>query len=418
MSVTANTSTTLGFWEKSWFVAAVTVGLALLLTAWSAYVAFRSHAVDFYAYYLAASGFRQGLDMYTLPTSGWDLLARNLRVPDYAPPYRYPPLLAVGVMPLLALPPRWAAFVWITLSAGAAMGATALLASGEGSRRLLLAWGVLALFTPVLTTLYAGQANTFVLLTVALALWAFKRERPTAAGLALALGAMIKVMPVVLIAYFAWRRQWRVVLGAAAGLAALSLLSIAVVGPATFVSYVLHAVIQADPQIAAAYPPNQSLIGFFSRLLTAHPWGGSWADNPSLAWTLGRAAGLLALAATFALCRPGRPIRERVDVEVGLMVIATHLLPSVSWYHHLALLLVPTMVLLWRGLDGGGRRDWRVWWVVVCLALLDVQGLFWHQLAGWTLLLSLGTYAMLLLWAALAWQQERGAASRRDRVTA
>jgi hypothetical protein len=100
------------------------------------------------------------------------------------------------------------------------------------------------------------------------------------------------------------------------------------------------------------------------------------------------------------------------------MVIATHLLPSVSWYHHLALLLVPTMVLLWRGLDGGGRRDWRVWWVVVCLALLDVQGLFWHQLAGWTLLLSLGTYAMLFLWAALAWQQERGVTCQCDRVTA
>jgi hypothetical protein len=424
MSLTASSDQRAGFWEKAWFVTAATVGLALLLTAWSAYVAFRSHAVDFYAYYLAASGFRQGLDMYTLPTSGWELLARTLRVPDYAPPYRYPPLLAVGVMPLLSLPPRWAAFVWITLSAGAAMGATALLASalrparpGEESRRLLLAWGLLALFTPVLTTLYAGQANTFVLLTVALTLWAFKRERPAAAGLALALGTMIKVMPAVLIVYFAWRRQWRVVLGAVIGLAALSLLSIVVVGPATFLSYITHAVVQADPQVAGAYPPNQSLIGFFSRLLTAHAWGGSWADNPGLAWTLGRAVGLLVLALTFVLCRPGRPIRERVDVEVGLMVIATHLFPSVSWYHHLALLLVPTMVLLWRGLNGGGWRDWRVLWGVVCLVLLDVQGLFWHQLAGWTLLLSLGTYAMLLLWAALAWLQERGTTSRRERVT-
>ncbi len=403
------TNETRRLWERTWFVAATTVGLALILAVAAAYLAFRSQLVDFYVYYIAAAGFRHGVDVYTMPNTDWNALASSLSVPAHAFPYRYPPLTAMMAMPLLALPPRWAGFVWSLGSIAAAMAGMALLASAVRSRttRLPLAWALLVLFVPLMTNLYAGQVNTWMLFAVALALWAFTRERPLAAGLALALGAMIKVMPAALIVYFAWRRQWRVVIGAAIGLAALGLLSMAVVGPGEVWSYVRQAALVGNPQTPTPYPPNQSLNGFFSRLLTANEWGGSPADNPSLAMNLARGLGLVLLAATFGLCRPGRPLRGRVVIEVGMVVIAMELLAALAFYHLLTLMLIPIWALLQRGLDGGGRRDPRVWWAAASVVLIDVQGLLWHQLVGWTMLLSLGTYAMLLLWGVSAWEQER-----------
>lgn len=396
------------FWEKRWFLAATTVGLALILAAAAAYLAFGNKLVDFYVYYIAAAGFRRGIDVYTLSNPDWNALASSLSVPPYAFPYRYPPLTAIMAMPLLALPPRWAGFAWSLGSSAAALAGMALLASALTTQkaRLPLAWALLALFTPLMTTLYAGQVNTWMLFAVALALWAFKRERPLEAGLALSLGTMIKVMPAALIVYFAWRRQWRVVIGAAIGLAALGLLSMAVVGPGEVFSYVRQAALVGDPRIPTPYPANQSLNGFFSRLLTANEWGGSLADDPALAMNLARGLGLIVLAATFGLCRPGRPIRGRVEIEVGMVIIAMELLAALAFYHLLTLMLIPTWALLQRGLDGGGWRDPRVWWVALSLVLIDVQGLLWHRLVGWTWLLSLGTYAMVLLWGVSAWEQE------------
>ena len=387
------------------FVIIAGVSLMLFYVAWAFYVTWSDKLIDFYVYYIAAAGFQQGLDVYALTNSGWEQLAKTLNVPCYAFPYRYPPLLAVMVMPLLSLPPRLAGFVWTLISATMAMSAGALLALAwpGDTKRLTVAWVLMGLFVPILTTLYAGQANILVLFAVAFAIWFFTKERPVEAGLFLALGIMWKPMPALLLAYFLWRREWRVVAGALVGLICLSLACMPFAGRESLVSYAMHMFSLADAgAVTANSPPNQSLIALFSRLLTCLPWGEESVDIVALAWMLGRGLGLGMVVASFLICRPRRPSQLRFLEEVSLIIVITHLLASMTWYHHLAILFVPLFTILSIGLDCR-RRRWWLWVAMISLVLIDVQGLLWHSLTSQPLLLSLGTYAMVIMWVLLAW---------------
>ena len=382
------------------------VGIAILVAmARAVYQVLTSNLEDFYLYYLAASAFRSKMDVYSMHSwEHWQPLADALRVPTYAPPYRYPPLLAVLIMPLLALPPRAAGFVWTVVNTMAALGAVAVLAVilPGGRKRLPWMWLIAVLFVPVLSTLVSGQVNALVLLSIAVALWAVQRNRQLLGGLALSIGVMVKLMPLTLVAYFLWRRQWRVVAGAIAGTAILALICIPFVGWDAMLSYGQHMVMKADPHLLQANPQNQSLVGFFSRILTAYPWGASWADNPPLAWALGRGFGLLLLGATFLLCWPARRIGSLLLEETSLVIIATLLYPSICWYHYLMLLLIPLFTLLWSNPDDPRRRI-RIWVAIACLLAINLYGILWLMLLKQPLLLSLATYAALVLWGTLAW---------------
>src|SRR5919108_4061569 len=68
--------------------------------------------IDFSAYYLAARALRAGMDPYDPQVLAQ--LASSAGVSAYTP-YIYPPLLAVIVMPLAALPYQSAAAIWLTL---------------------------------------------------------------------------------------------------------------------------------------------------------------------------------------------------------------------------------------------------------------------------------------------------------------
>lgn len=378
----------------------------LILMSRMIYETLTSNLEDFYLYYLAASGFRQNLNIYDMVQwDHWEPLARSLSVPTYAPPYRYPPLLAVMIMPLLSLPPRQAGFVWTVFNGIAIIGAVTLLAAiiPGGLKRRPWMWVIAAIFIPVLSTLYAGQVNALVFLSIALALWAFKREKPLGAGLALSLGVMLKLMPLTLVAYFLWRRQWRVVGGAIIGIIFLSLACVPFVGWDTLSSFGQHMISNADPQILQSNPLNQSLLGFFGRLLTSYSWGTAWGNNPSLAWTLGRGLGLVIFIATFLLCWPGRPLQDFLLEEVSLVIIATLLFPSIAWYHFQILLLIPIFTLFWNRPESPYRRK-LAWIAIGCLVMINLQGILWPVLLKQVLLLSLATYAMLILWGTLAWE--------------
>ncbi|MCS7287392.1 MAG: hypothetical protein NZ653_09690 [Anaerolineae bacterium] len=79
-------------------------------------------------------------------------------------------------------------------------------------------------------------------------------------------------------------------------------------------------------------------------------------------------------------------------------MVTTHLIAPVSWFHHMALAFVALLVA-WQFASG-----WERVFILLAYALMNLQGLFWHQLVGYTLLLSLGTYGLLILWGVLAWQ--------------
>lgn len=383
--------------------------LAFLIVqiGWATAVVMANKGMDFYLYYLAANALRQRQDIYTLDAADWQHLAAKAGVPHYVTPYRYPPLAAVLVQPLTIFPPRHAFAAWSALNALALLAAALLLSQMVTSRWVdSLIFIGLAGYVPALTTIYAGQVNLFVLLAVVAYLYAFVRGHAIGAGLALAAGIMLKPIPATLGAHAFWRRHPRIVMALLIGLVLLALLTVPVIGIEPYKAYVynsLHLAGLAQMGAPGTYPPNQGLSGFFGRLLTHHPYGGALADDPALARTLTLAVSFALITATVVLCWPHQPLRELFCLEVGLVIVATHLVAPTSWYHHMALAFV-ALAAAWQAAPATRPFSWVREIIIAAYVLINLQGLLWHQLTGQTTLLSLGTYGLLILWGLLAWQ--------------
>ena len=89
-------------------------------------------------------------------------------------------------------------------------------------------------FAPAVQTLIIGQINFLVLLPLALIPELSRRGHERWVGVMIALAAMLKFTPAILILYLVLRRRWQAAIAAVVALAALALLSIAAVGPGVF----------------------------------------------------------------------------------------------------------------------------------------------------------------------------------------
>ncbi|MGH7243106.1 MAG: glycosyltransferase family 87 protein [Phycisphaerales bacterium] len=221
-----------------------------------------SRRTDVGVYFRAAWAIRAGIDPYVVrDTNDWS--------------YLYPPPLAILSIPFAEapvagdvsiatqsgglfqseVPPnnngmRYLAgvIVWYLLGVAALFVACHWLAQAirlsssdpeiRSMPRFCRRWWQDRLFPAVLccvaigSTLVRGQVNTFVLLCIAgMVLWATKR-RFFGAGMWVAAAMAIKVFPAFLLLYAIVRRDWKMILGAAAGTALLLfVLPAAVVGP-------------------------------------------------------------------------------------------------------------------------------------------------------------------------------------------
>jgi hypothetical protein len=403
--------------QARWLRWVLVAALVILYTGWIGYVVSRDKPLDFYVYYLAAGAFLRGENAYEISDPAWDDLAAAMGVTNYTRPYRYPPLTAELAVPLTFLPPPVAAALWLALSAVAAVAAAWWLALAlDTPYRWALALGGLLCFVPPLTTLHAGQVNLLLLASLALALWAFARQKPAWLGVALALGTGLKVIPLALIGYLLWRGQWRALLAAVLAVTLLTLIAGPLVGWDGLVSYGRKAVLLGEPGRLFAQPTNQTFSGFFARLLTDHAAGPAVADKPALAQTLTRVAALGLVLATVAICWPIGDRRGEFRLEFALILTALQLIPPFTWYHQLALLLIPFVVLASEALDARSLR-----WMLIPLALgyvlTDLHGLLWHYLEGLTLLQSTPFYSMLMLCGMLAWliaRERRAGPARRS----
>jgi hypothetical protein len=384
-----------------WLRWLLVAALLVLYAGWIGYVMIRDKPCDFYLYYLAAYGFTHGADVYG--SVNWERLAREVGITYYAPPYRYPPLTAELVWPLLLFPPRWAALVWLIASALAfAVSAWLLGRSSRSPFGMALALGLLLFFVPPLTTLHAGQVNGFLLLALALALYAFARERPHWVGAGVAIGTLLKLVPVAHLAYLGWRRQWRAMLAGVIVVVLLLGSAVPLVGWSGFASYARNFFALGSAGILMPTGSSQSISSFFARLLL--PGEGRWylADAPQLARWLGTIVSVLLVLATVALCWPRGDPARLFALEFALVTTAISMLTPYVWYHQLAVLLIPFFVLAERALAQPRLR-----WILVPLAIgylaSDVHGLAWHRLEFCPLLASMPFYTTLMLWGLLAW---------------
>jgi hypothetical protein len=203
---------------------------------------------------------------------------------------------------------------------------------------------VVLLFVPTAYSFYVGQVNAFVLLLLALCYHFLERRSEFAAGICLGIAILLKVAPVVLVFYLIYRRSVSAVLATATMLVTAFLLTT----PASihylpiYLSSVLPTLMRPQP-----HPVNQSLNGFFSRLLVSSPYSVPLHQSPELARYLSAGTSLLLLGFVVVVMlrqRARTDPRIRNPAFFGLAITASAIASPLAW-ESLYILLAFSIVL-------------------------------------------------------------------------
>jgi hypothetical protein len=252
-------------------------------------------------------------------------------------------------------------------------------------------------------TMAFGQIDLALLLILTLALWALRGGRAGVAGALVALGALFKIYPVLLLGFFVAKRQWRALAGFMVGMIVFNSISITVMGWEMHREYLLDVL----PNIGGttSWVENQTIGGFLARLVDTQTEAGVLA-NRSIA-LLANAISLVVIAAACVLAlRPAQRDTTTFALHYSLFLLVMVLAVPAAWMHYETLLFVPFAVLLlhWRNRAVPLAR-------VVALAIsfgLIVYGNQWSYYTGTVmgmltiLALSSKFYGMLLLGGVLA----------------
>jgi hypothetical protein len=323
-------------------VTAVTAGAALLVLIDFILAPVTGHFSgsfdDFGPILAAGHAANAGADPYAAFLANWRTnMAANLG-------FDYLPIVATLARPLAALPHQVAMTLWLwwILGCTAAAGIiTARTALPSGWPRTAIGFSVGILFAPALYNLWHGQMNEVVLLSLAVAFWAWVRGDEVTCGLALGVGGVAKLAPAALLLLLLARRWWRgTAAGAGVGVVALvaGALSLGMQRSVEWVTQVLPALQRAD-----GWYFNQSLGGLVSRLVDH-----SVAQvQPTLPWlqlvvTATSAACLLCAA---AVVRVGNAGTDRRALEFSAGIVAMVLAGSVAWWDDYSSLLIPLLVI-------------------------------------------------------------------------
>jgi hypothetical protein len=206
----------------------------------------------------------------------------------------------------------------------------------------------------VLNTLRLGQPYILVSLSCILGYCAYLERRPLLAGICFGLFTPIKYFPIVILVYFAFRKEWKIVLGGAIAIAVVSAVSISVLGwklHEDYLSSVLgnHLVAKLDMQdpFTASY---QSFDSLFRRLFIFDA-----ALNPRPLWAFPRlsSVGLIVTKVSILLATittlvelARRGAASTTWLSIGILGICTLLLAPATATYHFVLLWLPVGLLV------------------------------------------------------------------------
>jgi hypothetical protein len=340
------------------------VGLTAWLLVRAVVPALSRVDTDFPNYLVSAKLVAEGRDVGQLYDDAW---FREQAVRYGLPPRGkfgpFPPPTALLLVPLSTLQPLTALRVLTGISVLCLLWSIGLLARTLSWSRLDAAVFVLLSGQAIVSDLRFGQPYILVSALCLLGYSACRQGRPWLGGLAFGLFVPIKYYPVTLLAYYAWRRQWRVVLGGAVAIAAVTALSIGALGwplHETFLRSVLGSHLAADlsgqDPFAASF---QSFDTLFRRLfvpnpdLNPHPLlAASYLQVPSLIVTKAVLA-LLAGMALVKLARRDATAAAAPSIAV-LGILALLIAPATATYHFI-LLWLPVGLLVDYFLREGAR---------------------------------------------------------------
>jgi alpha-1,2-mannosyltransferase len=286
--------------------------------------------------------------------------------------YPNPPIMALLLEPIAALPPLAGSLLWFYLKIGMAVAALLWafhMIETPDEPFPLWAKGLIILLSlrPIMGDLLHGNVNIFILFLVIGGLYAFQRKRDYVAGISIALAIACKVTPALFIPYFVWKRAWKTLAGIAVGLALFL-----IVIPPLRIGWEknlqdLHSwtdqmvkpfVVEGE---VTSIHPNQSLPGVLYRLVTASPSFLEYVndqptpsrydnvlalDRSTVKWILKGCMLAFALLVVWR-CRTPLAPREgwRLPAEFSLVLLGMLLFSERTWKHHHVMLLLPFAVL-------------------------------------------------------------------------
>jgi len=270
------------------------------------------------------------------------------------------------------------------------------------------------------------QVNIVIFTFALLGVYWHTRGHDRAGGVALGLAAALKIMPVVFVPYFLYRRRYRMAVSAGVVTLAFSLSPILVYGWSRFLGYVAawrHAI---DVGWGVGRM-NQSVYAMFDRYIGhgVTPFNAAVENmipesgDPCVAVATGAVLALIMIAALLLFRGQHAADAPVTLIEYSVAFIVSALFGPLAWKAYLVVLLCPCMLLTKLLRDGTlGDTERRV--VVSALAVyfvlagLATPGLLGKRLAGTLEMLSnttLGTLVVLktLFW--LRWRLAYGASS-------
>jgi hypothetical protein len=313
--------------------------------------------------------------------------------------------------PFALLPFAQSFWLWSALALAAGLGACTILwrvlygAQARG-RTLVWIWIVFLAYFPTLTAQRLGQGALIFFLLATLGWWAARSGRSREAGIALGLAVSLRTFGGLLLLYFLFKRQWRLLLWSGATFAATLAASLPLVGGDAYRDWLNI----AGGLNIQARNWNAALAGFFARLLPPQP-----------AFVLTAICTLLCLALLVRLSWPASaPPRDqrRNDLTYSLALALMLLLSPVGWMYYFPIQFVGVLVF-WRQTAAGQARALR--WALLPPWLLSNIPTVQHPAAeltdplGWWTWNSVYFYALLLFSGLLAYMAGRGERGERVR---
>lgn len=211
------------------------------------------------------------------------------------------------------------------------------------------------LFAPTGASLGLGQTDVTIFFFMIVAFWAFSRGRDLVAGLAIAIAVFTKLVPGLLLVYFLWKREWRVVAYAAGAMAGVFLVSLPVIGVERWIEYVTQ--ILPALSTGTAYAQNQSLPGLINRLMLEPRFASGLQSAPNVPIVRAAITATQIALCGLALIVSRRRLASRLDLrfglEYGVWLTVILLVSPVSWDHYFVWMLLPIIVILVKLLNSG-----------------------------------------------------------------
>jgi hypothetical protein len=232
--------------------------------------------MDFRVYYRWAELFK--LD-------GWYL--REIKTTE--PHFYYPPFWGMVIHPLTLFPFETAKFIWQLFNILLVFGFLGLIFKWlkelhlDKLKQRWLQWFLIIIvlaYAPVCDTIRGGQVNLLLLILFSLSLYCYERNKKGIAGVLLGIASMTKLVPILMVGYWFWKKEYRIVIATILTIIIATILTLILYGPATHIAYVKGSAIYS--RFTLEHWEYQANVSFYSLLRELQSFGALPAAFPAL----------------------------------------------------------------------------------------------------------------------------------------